>query len=337
VRLVEPTPPPITIVDPHASPAYTTELLAGGDEREPFQWTPRRRYVALTAVTVATLVAGVASAVDMVREGHRLDRASVTAVQLYADAAVEGSAPAAEVQLSLRNDGPTAVRLVSARLVAPGYGEQPLSDVLGAGESVVLHLPDQAPCGPALLAQPVETLRLQVRTDRAQVATREITLGPSAYIAVNHPARERCGYLPPDEAFSFGVQSMHRKGHEVVVKALVHDESVLPLTLVRVAAVPGLEVVVSPRLPLALPPQTGAQRKSHFVAVELHLRVANCSAFFSAPGLAFLADRGLVRGWVTHDASIWEVPIDMSEPEVGFSPVPDVFFELLQDGCPQLG
>jgi hypothetical protein len=337
VRLVEPAPPPITIVDPHAPPSYATELLEAGDDREPFAWTPRRRYVALTAVTVATLVAGVASAVDMVREGHRLDRASVKAVQLHADAALEASAPAAEVQLSVRNDGPTAVRLLSARLLAPGYAEQPLSGVVGVGESVVVHLPDEVPCGPSLLKTPVEVLRLRVRTDRAQVVTRELTLGPSAYIAVNHPARERCGYLPPDEAFTFGVQSLQRQGHEVVVTALLHDESVLPLTLVRVAAVPGLEVVVSPRLPLHLPPQSGAQRRSHFVSVELRIRVTNCSAFFSAPGLTFLADRGLVRGWVAHDASIWEVPIDMSEPEVGFSPVPDVFFELLQDGCPQLG
>jgi len=336
VRLVEPAPPPITIVDPHAPPS-ATEMLVAGDEREPFEWTPRRRYVALTAVTVATLVAGVASAADMVGDGHRRDRASIAAVRLYADAAVEATAPAAEVQLSLRNDGPSAVRLLSARLVAPGYGEQRLTGVVAAGESVVLHLPDEVPCGPKLLTEPVEVLRVRVRTDRQQVTTQELTLGPSAYIAVNHPARERCGYLPPDEAFTFGVQSLQRRGHQVLVKALVHDESVLPLILVRVAAVPGLEVEVAPRLPLRLPPQTGPERTSHFVPVTLRVRVANCSAFFSAPGLTFLADRGLVRGWVAHDASIWEVPIDMSEPEVGFSPVPDVFFELLQDSCPQLG
>ena len=92
MRLVEPEPPPITIVNPHA-PASATDVLVSGDEREPWRWTQRRRHVALTAVVVATLVAGVASAVDMVRENHRLDRASVDAVQLRAEAPVEELAP----------------------------------------------------------------------------------------------------------------------------------------------------------------------------------------------------------------------------------------------------
>jgi hypothetical protein len=336
VRLVEPEPPPITIVNPHAR-ASATDVLVSGDEREPWRWTQRRRHVALTAVVVATLVAGVASAVDMVRENHRLDRASVDAVQLRAEAPVEELAPPSEVQLSVLNDGPSPVRLLSAWLVAPGYERQSLNAVVGSGESLVLTLPDQARCGPSLLDDPAQVLHVLVRTHRGQVTTREVTLGPEAFDAVNHPARERCGYLPANEAFVFGTQTLTRDGREVVVRALVHDESVLPLALDRITAMPGLEVEVTPRLPLRLPPQTGQELVSHFVTVTLQLRVANCAAFFSAPGLAFLADGGLVRAWVMRESSMWEVPIDMSEPEVGLSPVPDLFFELLQDSCPQLG
>lgn len=335
MRLVEPAPPPVTIVDPRV-PASATELLLAGDEREPWFWTARRRYVGLTAVVVATLVAGVASAVDMVREDRLRDRASASAVELRADSAVGGFAPANAVQVSLLNDGPAAVHLLSAWLVAPGYAVQPLHEVVAPGESVVLTLPDQAQCGPSLLDSPAELLHLRVRTQRDVVTTRDVPLAPGAYVAVNHAARERCGYLPANEAFTFGTQSLARHGREVVVKALVHDESVLPLTLDLMTAMPGLQMEVTPRLPLRLPPQTGGQRMSHFVAMTLRLRVANCSAFFSAPGLAFLADSGLVRAWVVRDASMWEVSIDMAEPDVGYSPVPNLFFELLKDSCPEL-
>lgn len=326
---MEPEPPPITVVDPRLP--GSTDLLLRGDDREPWRPTPRQKRVALAAAAVIAVVAGASYAADRARAGRRADRAALSTVRLWTDSLADGPGPAGSIPLSLRNDGPSPVRVLAARLLAPGYDELALDDLVQPGESLAFDVTDAAPCGPQLVDEPAEAIRVRVRTHRGQITTRDVPLGPAAFTAVNHPARERCGYLGADESFAFEVESLELRGRAVVAHATVHDDSVLPLELRRVVAIPGLAVDVSPTTPLRLPPQTGTtDRVMHFVPLTLRLRVVDCSAFFSGP--AFGLDR-LVHGWVVRGDSIFEVPIPLVTPDSREQPVPIALIRLLVRSC----
>jgi hypothetical protein len=330
---VEPEPPPITIVDPNLSGG--PDLITSGDERDPWRPTRRQRRIALVALAVVAVVTGATGIVGNVRAARSADQAAVASLHLAAVDGPDDLEPQGSVLVLVRNDGPHQVRLLSARLLAPGYAEQQLHEVIGPIGAVLIQLPDTAVCGPALLREPAELIRLRLRTYRGQVITRDVRLGPGAHRAVNHAARERCGYLPADEAFGFGVQSVERRGKQVVIRALVHDDSVLPLVLMRLAPAPGLEIEVWPRLPLQLPVQTSAQRITHFVELTLRVTVSGCPSFFSDPSSSTRVDLGtFVRGWVSRDPDVYEVPIPLVEPEVsGYPTVPDALLGLLEKSC----
>ena len=300
---MEPEPPPITITDPRA-PAGEDVLGA-----EPWTLSPRHRRIALVTTVVLVLLGGAALAVAGVRHDRAADRAALAAVQLATDVSSDGP-PQGYVGVALRNDGPDAVRLLSARLVPGGYDETALHEQLPSGGLATVEFEDAAPCGPALLSHPPSAVRVRLRTVRGTVVTRELALSPGPYHDATHAAQERCGYLPAEEAFQLAVTSVSVHGPAVVLRATAYDDSVLPLTLLRLREAPGLSLSVTPALPLPLPPQPAAGRVRHVVTLTLRLRVSRCDLFLSALGYPQVQGvQQVVRGWVRRAGVDTEVPV----------------------------
>src|SRR4051794_10302654 len=114
-------PPVITITDP-SSPLPLSDVIGEEPSRPPRRLsTNQRRLAALVALIVATAYGGI-WAVSRIREGHRLDREAVAELTLAVAASQEvGGA----LELTLLNSGRHPVRLLSARLEAPGYPTMP--------------------------------------------------------------------------------------------------------------------------------------------------------------------------------------------------------------------
>jgi hypothetical protein len=316
---VDAQPPPSTIVNPHA-PAGHGEVLVSGDDKDP--WRPSRAQVmvALTVASIGLVVAGVTVAVNKVRTEHRLDREALAALQLVADQGfetAEGRGPDT-VEVALRNESPHAVRLLSARLDADGFGALPLDSELAAGESVVLAFPNRIACSRSVLTDPADAVVVRLRTHRGQVVTRREPLSPTAFMEVNRPAQERCGYLPADEAFGFLVGSIRYVGDQVVARLQLYNNSLLPLALARLREAPGLSLELSRPLPLALPPQDEPQAITRLVDLELRLRMVSCSSFLEAAGGGDLFD--LVQAWVQREGYVVEVPLQLAPPTQEFDP-----------------
>lgn len=320
--------PPITIVDPHAQ--------AGGGELldvEPWRPTERQQLLGLAVAIVVLLVGGLITATEQLRRERAAQRAAVAALALEATEAPDtGVVPAGFVRVALRNGGPDAVRLLTARLVPGGYPEVTLTRQVAAGAEVTLGFPDTAPCEP-LLTTPPDAVQLRLRTAEGTEVTRELPLSPGAYGDVNRTALERCGYLPAFEAFGFTLIAVDVEGSTVVLEALVFNDSVLPLTLDRLTHAPGLSLTTSRALPLVLPPQPGPGVLANTVPLTLRLRVTSCEVYVGT-----LGDQ-VLRAWVMRDASLFEVDVLGVEPTRSFRPPVDpglVLTSLLQT-CPSFG
>ena len=302
---MEREPPPITITNPQAP--------AGGDVlgADPWRPSPRQKRVAIVVAAVLVVVGGTAAAVGTVQHDRAADRAALRALALAAETAPDaGVVPAGYVRVGLRNDGPSPVRLLAARLVPGGYDEAQLAEALPVGGTTTLGFLDSAPCRPSLLSHPPTAVRVRLRTDRGTEVTREVTLGPGPAYDVLHTAQERCGYLPAGEAFQLALTSVSVRDLTVVARATAYDDSVLPLTLERLRETPGLSLTVSPALPLVLPPQPTAGTVTRTVTVTLRLRVTSCDIFLSALGFPQVQGvEQLVRGWVQRDGVLTEVPV----------------------------
>jgi hypothetical protein len=332
---VEREPPPITITNPAAP--------AGGDVlgADPWRPSPEQKRVALVVAAVLVVVGGTGAAVGTVQHDRAADRAALRALRLVTDVAPDtGIVPQGFVRVGLRNDGPASVRLLSAQLVPGGYGETPAREELLPGGIATLGFRDTTPCGPALLAHPATAVRVRLRTVRGTLVTRDVRLGPGPSSDVTHGAQERCGYLPAAEAFQLGLTSVAVQGGTVVAQGTVFDESVLPLTLQRLRAMPGLSVSVTPELPLVLPPQPAPGEQVHNVDLTLRLRVTSCATFLSALGFPQVQGvQQVVRGWVRRDGVDTEVPVldaGGAQPPTQFDVPPGdpaVVLGYLLDGC----
>lgn len=325
---VEKEPPPITVVDPSRG----TDVLV----MEPEQ-TSRR--VVLVGLVVA-LLGGTAVVADTLRDDRVADRAALAAVRLLTEAPPDtGIVPAGTVRIAVRNVGPEAVRLLSARLVAPGYGEVRVDKRVPAGAAVTIGLRDTATCGPTMLATPAESVTVRLRTARGSTVTRSLPLSPTAFKEVNHAARARCGYLGAGEAFSFQATSLSDEGKTVLVAAQVVNRSLLPLTLYRFDPTPGLRISLSPSLPIDLPVQTRPDGREGSVPVVLRLQVTDCADFLRSLGYPNLGGaEDVVRGYVMRDATAYEVPVLRVDPTRSFLPRVDtsnVLTRLLRT-CPTI-
>jgi hypothetical protein len=305
---MEHEPPPVRVVDPSLG---TTDLV--GDDRP-------RRGGALAVGLVVVLLTVVA--LSTLREDKAADRVAVDELRLSA-AESPRSEGSAVVRVAVRNDGPTSVQVLSARLVAEGYVSEAVDQTVAPGSRLVLSLRDSATCAPTLPAHPVEAVELLVRTQTGTTVTRSVALSPSAYREVNHTARERCGYLPADEAFSFeGVSSRLETG-SATIRARVANGSLLPMQLSRLLPMTGLSLITEPKLPLEVPVQPKPLVVGRFVDLRLTLTVDDCSTFLQSYNRG-AGRRELVRGWlVQEEVSVFEVPVLSVDPASCFRPVVD--------------
>jgi hypothetical protein len=280
------------------------------------------------------LLLGAVVVASTVRDDRAADRAVTGALRLVSDEVpVTGAARPGYVRIAVRNDGSSDVRVLSARLLAPGYAEVPVSSPLAAGSMLTLELPDTASCGPSLLDHPATEVSLRLRTTDGRSLTRALPLSPVAAVAVNHAARARCGYLPAEESLSFMPTSVLASKGSVVVRASVANTGLLAFKLFRLLPLPGLSLTSSPATPLDLPTQAKPHVLDRAVVVTVTLRVRSCSAMrASLTG----ARHTLLRGWLLQEATVTEVPVLVVDPTSSFRPAvdPGLVLDRLLATCP---
>ena len=298
---------------------------------------PRRGWLLVLGLVVV-LAAGVT--ISTVREDRAADRVAAEELQLSTDSAPVHPRPAGVglVEVAVRNDGSTAVRVLTARLVAEGYRTERVDQGLDPGARLVLALKDGAACAATMADNPAESVELRVRTVRGTTITRAVALSPAAFREVNRAARARCGYLPADESFTFAADSDHLAPGSAVISARVSNRSLLPVQLTRLLPLTGLALTVDPALPLDLPTLTSATSRPRQVTLRITLTVKDCRTFLQS----YLRNVGqraeFLRGWLVQErTSVFEVPVLSFDPESSFmGPVdPSTIATHLLKACPQ--
>lgn len=285
---VDPQRPPVTIVNPNA-PTHSGDLLESGPDAP--RWRPTQRWVPAVAIALAALgtLVGATFGVLHLRHERALDRAALADVEV--SAVYDQDSPSTAVKIF--NDGSFPVTLLSASVDAPGYGDSN-PGLLGPGESGSFVLDDSRACTPGVLSSQPQHMVLSGKTYRGQRFARSIPLDSDALDAALSDDQDRCGYQPPEDAFTLDVTSVREVGADVVVRAALGNQSVLPLTLVGFEAWPGLRVTTAATMPISLPeaPDVGDLQT---VLVTLRLHVSNCRDLNETGGLPLPFDP---MGWV---------------------------------------
>jgi hypothetical protein len=272
---------------------------------------PRRGWVWALGLVVVIVAAVVLS---WVRSDRTDDRAAADALQLSVDSVTSSTGL---VNLGVTNAGPARVQVLTARLTAPGYATEPVGAALEPGARLIFSLKDSATCGPQMADDPASSLELQVRTARGSTATRSLPLGASAFREVNHAARQRCGYLPADEAFRFEALTTRLQPGSVTIPVKVGNGSLFPMELSELLPLSGLELTVVPALPRELPAQASPNGPVRLVPLTITLAVRNCGVFTTSYERA--ASVELIRGrLVQQHATGFEVPVLTFDPTSSF-------------------
>jgi len=303
-------PPRVVPLDRYA----TAEVIENGSEREPWVPTPRQRRSFHAGLVVALLIGTGWFVAGLEQHTRSADRAAVEAVELLADAL-----PGAEtlhdgrVGLVLINIGPSAVRVLSARLDASGY--HPVtgaSQVLGPDGHAALLYNDLAICGPSLLTAPAYTVEVTARTERGTTVRRSVPLSPRAFREVNYGARARCGYVPMEQAFLVQVLRVKAVPGGAIATIRVANDSVLPLGLARLMATNGATLASDLSSGRDLAPLAAPGTEPRWTTLTLRVRATDCDALYAqgAPrGQGVIGPQ--LSAWLTRDASILETSLNV--------------------------
>lgn len=278
---MEPAPPPITIVDPNALPG-AADLLDSG--RDPWRPSARQR-LAITATVLAVAVAiGAVAQVRHVRHEHALDAAAARDVGFSLDDGGGVMLTDDEPVVTLQSAGRLPVTVLGVTLAWPGYSEVQVSVPLAAYGSTQITLTSAGSCRTQLYTDQPRRLRVRARTSRGDTVTRTLALPDDVADALGRAERFRCGFLRPSDALLAEVSAAAVRGSAVALTIGVRNGGIAPLTLSRLAFLPGVSVAV--RLPLTLPP---GGPDAQTVPLPVTLRVSDCGLF--AASLADPQDR----------------------------------------------
>lgn len=302
-----PAAPPVTVVDP-ARPGRAADILEAGPER--LRWRPTRpqAQVALLMLLLCAAVSGAIAAARHASAQHRQEVAAVRALALVVTEPVEGADSSGvpgepgpqQFRIALRNEGPQEVRLVAVRLDYPGFGWQPAPSRLASFESRNLTVDSTPRCSPSLAQQGPQRLSVRVVTSRG--TPREMSLGlldGAVGLDVTEHVQGRCGDRPLSQSLEM-VDSAGpgTRNGLLVLELTLRNDSVLPLTVTKVRALPeGLRLTSDRRLPLTLPPRPTPEADSRAQSLVLRLQVSSCARLRArgpenSAALAFTLTRG---------------------------------------------
>lgn len=249
-------PPVITIRDPNA-PSPLSDVIGGGDEgddRPRRQWSWRDRGLAVMVVAVIVTTGAGLWGVEHLHDEQRLDKASVTEIDLNAANTDDSSSDFSfgTIQVALANDGPHAVSVLTARMVGtslPVLTARSNSIKPNGTKTVRFRRPRCPESLPAFRGTGFSAadLELTVRTYRGQTTKVTVT-DPSAvnnllsgyyFVTV-----EACRLYPPESSLQqVSRLTTVRQGKDLVVTLAVRNRSKKPRTLHRILAGGGLSVV----------------------------------------------------------------------------------------------
>jgi hypothetical protein len=273
-------PPPITVSDP-SRPGQPRDVVTAGDERDP--WHPGKRTWSLLAVLVVLAAIAVPLGVDRQHRAKEqgLDAAAAKAVALGPtnDPRSDHTPVEGRVGIGLRNDADRTVTLVSYQVLAEGYTSQQLDLPITSYATAGLDVPDTATCGPSMLRQEPQQVRLTVRTSRGTIVQRTESLVDGAGHALAQHAQQRCGYLGTSDA-TVGQSNgdAHIIGRTLTASLRFANKGRLPLRISGIQTHAGTSLTVTPRLPITLPYEPHALEEG--LAGRLftfHLTVTDCA------------------------------------------------------------
>jgi hypothetical protein len=252
--------PPITIVDPRGA-VLTTDLLGSGNEKDPWEpWQPTLLQVAILLVVV--LVTAVVSVPVLLVHNHSRDRA-LDRKELQSLSLTQPEQPNLEVTgtadtigLTLQNDGPSAVRVLSAHVDRTGYQDQRVSATVRPGGTAIVELRPLGDCPPprALPASPSGVV-VRVRTARGQLTTVRVSVRDSSFsYSYSQAIALRCGALPVQDAFLAEVRDVQTSPTSVSGHLRVRNRSRDPHTLSSLLVGDGFRLVLGRLPPIAVPP-----------------------------------------------------------------------------------
>lgn len=269
---MEPSPPEVTIVDPHAPEALPEPDLP----RPPILRRPLRLLAALVA---AAALVGTARVGLHALDERQLDRAAERAVEL---AVVETLLDPDAIQI--RNDGPAAVTVTELRLPALGFSSDRLDLGISAGGHTELLVGRGFRCDEQALAAHDVVALLSVRTSRGTTTTRRTTLEATVTRVLVHNLRTACGLLAPIDAVR--VRDTEIRGGRVTLTLV--NTSVVPVTVVLDS---GQQVVVpaQEKALLMVPSrQLGCGGRDEYgVRVRVSSRLGDGPLFLDLSHLAF--------------------------------------------------
>jgi hypothetical protein len=250
-------PPLVTISDPRR-PGVPTDVVAGGHDRDP--WRPSRRQLqVLTAVVVTgALVAGTSAHVQQRRREQARDRAALAAadVALTTSFQEDREPPAGTVTVGVRNDGPTALRVLSLRFGDPAYQDVRLDLDLPRYAIKPVDVPFATTCP----QQPPRSAPKQgtVRIHGPGGGERDIvvTLLGDVRATLLGGLQEACGLFPPEDSVGLQADQPVTRGRVTTVTIQATVRGVQPVVLTALDPPPGFAATVSPALPLQLPAGT---------------------------------------------------------------------------------
>lgn len=269
-------PPPITISDPRGG-VLTTDLLSTGPDEEKDPWQPSLRQVAVLLVVV--LVVAIASVpVLLIQQGHRnsaADRAELAGISLeQADDDSSGVTSGDKIALQLKNNGPTALTVLSAHVDRTGYSDQQVRATVTRGAQATIELSPLGACPPAgaLPASPSGVV-VTVRTARGQRTTLRINVRDSFFSESYAQAlRERCGAFPVEETFIATVLDVREEGGVVHGRLLLRNRSRVAHTISSLTVGEGFTLVLGTFPPITVPPGPNALD----VEIAFSIKVSGC-------------------------------------------------------------
>lgn len=264
-----------------------SDVLVQGDDRD--RWRPSRRLI-LLGVVLAVLAAGATGAYAYRAHERDLDRRAEKAVSVSLagfDAVMSGQGVSQGYPMMIANDGASAVTVVGAQLVGPGYRSSPTTLRLEEHTTQTLLVRPGSGCDQRLYTSPPTGVRLSVRTTRGTVVRRTLPLLGDDLQLLQSQERARCGFLKPSEALTLEAQSAVRSGRDVRVSFRALNGSRFPLTIERITAPAGVSVLPHPPLSVPATMFSGSPENQ---TITLTLRVTDCRTFVSA--------------WQEHDAGI---------------------------------
>ena len=270
----QPPPPVITITDPSA-PGPLSDVLGDDVTRRPRRQTRQQRGLAwLTTAIVATGAVGVWAA-SQIEHDHRLNRQALREISIVTLTTDGFSSGASHVQLSLLNEGPHRLTVVSARLDSPDFPE-----LLAAGNTlppkepqlVSFSLPKTCPQSLSQLLRAAVLLRVRTyRGDERTIRFKEDPIGSSFAAGFFFTTMARCGLYPPELSLQLaGPVNTERIGGDLRLTLTVYNRSADARSVASFAVSGGLALISS-----STPVKLRGHEATH---VRVRLRVTDCTA-----------------------------------------------------------